>query len=198
MLSALILAVVVGQAPQAQWYPINNRPGWEGYGVPNGDELLPQKWRKISDREKEWVLEWKEVEAKQKPEPASREPAPVAAAAPLPEPVFAQPDSTVVPQLDPYGFTDWLNQTRAAYGLSAVGYDPNLASWAAMNNNQQASYGLGHFVMGPARRQNAAATGYFPGSAWMSSPGHRSALLDPTIRWIGIAAYGAYWTFNAN
>ena len=100
---------------------------------------------------------------------------------------------------DPYGFTSWLNATRAAYGLSAVGYDPNLSNWAAMNNNQQASRGIGHFVMGPATRQNSAMGG-FPGveSMWMASPAHRAALLDPTIRWIGIAGLGAYWTFNAN
>ena len=102
------------------------------------------------------------------------------------------------PAGDPYGFTNWLNATRAAYGLPAVGYDPNLESWAAMNNNHQASHGIGHFVMGPARRQNSAMGG-FPGveSMWMASPAHRAALLDPTIRWIGIASYGAYWTFNA-
>ena len=100
---------------------------------------------------------------------------------------------------DPYGFTSWLNATRAAYGLTAVGYDPNLSSWAAMNNDHQASRGIGHFVMGPARRQNSAMGGY-PGieSMWMASPAHRAALLDPTIRWIGIAGLGAYWTFNAN
>jgi uncharacterized protein YkwD len=99
---------------------------------------------------------------------------------------------------DVYGFTAWLNATRAAYGLSAVGYDPNLESWAAMNSAQQAASGLGHFVMGPARRQNSAVGG-FPGieSMWMASPAHRAALLDPSIQWIGIAAYGAYWTFNA-
>jgi hypothetical protein len=104
----------------------------------------------------------------------------------------------VAPAGDPYGFTAWLNATRAAYGLGAVGYDPNLASWAAMNNNSQAAYGIGHFVMGPARRQNSAMGG-FPGieSMWMASPAHAAALLDPTIRWIGIASYGAYWTFNA-
>jgi uncharacterized protein YkwD len=102
------------------------------------------------------------------------------------------------PAGDPYGFTAWLNATRAAYGLPAVGYDPNLESWAAMNNNSQAAYGIGHFVMGPARRQNSAMGG-FPGieSMWMASPAHSAALLDPTIRWIGIASYGAYWTFNA-
>ncbi len=93
----------------------------------------------------------------------------------------------------------YLNSTRAAYGLPAVGYDPNLASWAAMNNDHQASYGIGHFVLGPARRQNSAMGG-FPGieSMWMASPAHSAALLDPTIRWIGIASLGAYWTFNAN
>jgi uncharacterized protein YkwD len=106
--------------------------------------------------------------------------------------------TVMVPVGDPYGFTAWLNSTRAAYGLPAVGYDPNLESWAAMNSAQQASSGIGHFVMGPARRQNSAMGG-FPGveSMWMASPAHRAALLDPTIQWIGIAAYGAYWTFNA-
>jgi len=100
---------------------------------------------------------------------------------------------------DPYGFTAWLNATRAAYGLAPVGYDPNLSSWAASNNEQQAIRGLGHFVMGPATRQNAAV-GAYPGieTMWMNSPAHRAALLDPTIRWIGIAGLGAYWTFNAN
>jgi hypothetical protein len=100
---------------------------------------------------------------------------------------------------DPYGFTGWLNATRAAYGLSAVGHDPNLSSWAAENNNHQAARGMGHFVMGPARRQNSAVGSISDiGSMWMNSPAHRAALLDPTIRWIGIAGLGAYWTFNAN
>ncbi len=110
----------------------------------------------------------------------------------------ANTTTLTVPVGDPYGFTAWLNSTRAAYGLSAVGYDPNLESWAAMNSAQQAASGIGHFVMGPARRQNSAMGG-FPGieSMWMASPAHRAALLDPTIRWIGIASYGAYWTFNA-
>jgi uncharacterized protein YkwD len=99
---------------------------------------------------------------------------------------------------DPYGFTGWLNATRASYGLSAVGHDPNLSNWAAENNNHQAARGMGHFVMGPARRQNAAFGSVSNiGAMWMNSPAHRAALLDPTIRWIGIAGLGAYWTFNA-
>ncbi len=99
---------------------------------------------------------------------------------------------------DPYGFLSWLNATRAAYGLPAVGHDPNLSSWAAENNNHQAARGMGHFVMGPARRQNAAFGSYSSiGAMWMNSPAHRAVLLDPTIRWMGIAGAGAYWTFNA-
>jgi uncharacterized protein YkwD len=100
---------------------------------------------------------------------------------------------------DPYGFTAWLNSVRASYGLSAVGYDPNLSGWAAENNNQQAARGMGHYVMGGARRQNSAMGSFASiGSMWMNSPAHRAALLDPSITSIGIAGLGAYWTFNAN
>lgn len=118
-------------------------------------------------------------------------------------PVAAAPAAAEQPAAasysDPYGFTAWLNGIRASYGLGPVGYDANLSSWAAMNNAQQAARGLGHHVMGPARRQNSAMGG-FPGieSMWMSSPAHRAALLDPTITFIGIAGAGAWWTFNAN
>jgi len=119
---------------------------------------------------------------------------------------YAQPATTTYAQPaaaatagDPYGFTNWLNSVRASYGLPAVGYDPNLSSWAAANNNQQQAYGMGHHVMGPARRQNSAMGAYASiGAMWMASPAHRAALLDPTIRAIGIAGLGAYWTFNAN
>jgi hypothetical protein len=100
---------------------------------------------------------------------------------------------------DPYGFTGWLNSVRASYGLSAVGYDPNLSSWAAENNNHQAARGMGHYVMGAARRQNSAMGDFANiGAMWMNSPAHRAALLDPSISAIGIAGLGAYWTFNAN
>lgn len=99
---------------------------------------------------------------------------------------------------DAYGFTNWLNGVRAQYGLPAVGYDPNLEAWAQQNNSQQNARGIGHFVMGPARRQNSAMGSYASiGGMWLSSPAHRAALLDPSIRFIGIAGLGAYWTFNA-
>jgi uncharacterized protein YkwD len=99
---------------------------------------------------------------------------------------------------DPYGFTSWLNGVRAQYALGAVGYDANLTNWASVNNSHQNAYGMGHHVMGPARRQNSgmgASSTVF--AMWMGSPAHRAALLDPSISWIGIAASGAYWTFNA-
>lgn len=99
---------------------------------------------------------------------------------------------------DAYGFTAWLNSVRAQYGLPAVGYDPNLESWAAANNAQQSARGLGHFVMGPARRQNSAiGTAASIGAQWLASPAHRAALLDPSITRIGLAGLGSYWTFNA-
>ncbi len=129
----------------------------------------------------------------QTPAPAQVSPATTSDAAPA--------ETTAAPTTaagDPYGFLGWLNATRASYGLSAVGYDANLTNWAAMNNDQQAARGMGHFVMGPARRQNSAMGAFANiGSMWMNSPAHRAALLDPTISAIGIAGLGAYWTFNA-
>ncbi len=117
---------------------------------------------------------------------------PVAETAPA-QPAATEPSSG---GSDPYGFLSWLNSVRASYGLGAVGHDQNLSNWAAQNNNEQMARGMGHFVMGPARVQNSAMGAGFPGAMWMASPAHRAALLDPTISWIGIAAAGAYWTFN--
>lgn len=99
---------------------------------------------------------------------------------------------------DPAGFCAWLNSYRAQFGLRAVGYDQELANWAAVNNQHQASRGLGHFVMGIARRQNSGM-GHFSAvvSMWTKSPGHNAALLDPAITAVGIASHGSYWTFNA-
>jgi uncharacterized protein YkwD len=130
------------------------------------------------------------------------QPAAYAVPAPYPPPVtYGSPQAATGPaatQGDPYGFMAWLNGVRASHGLPAVGYDPDLATWANANNAQQQSRGMGHHVMGPARRQNSAMGGYNSiGAMWMSSPAHQAALLDPTIRAIGIAGLGAYWTFNA-
>jgi hypothetical protein len=121
---------------------------------------------------------------------------------------MAAQQPAVQPMGDPYGFLNWLNQTRASYGLPAVGYDQNLSNWAGKNNEDQVAKGMGHFVMGPARRQNSAwaPSGFWSQAnnlaktvpqQWMDSPLHRAALLDPTITSIGLAGLGAYWTFNA-
>jgi hypothetical protein len=124
-------------------------------------------------------------------------PAAVATVPARPATVAARPAAPAAPAGDPYGFTGWLNATRASYGLAPVGFDPNLANWAAANNAQQQLRGIGHFVMGPARRQNSGMGDMSSvGAMWLGSPAHRAALLDPSIRWIGIAGLGAYWTFN--
>ena len=203
MLATLILAAVIGQTsqPEAKWYPMSSQPGWEGYGVPDGGLLVPVKWRQIGKPEVEWTLETKKVQKIEevqewKQTTVKAEKAPAVPELPTAQPTL-QPAAPVV-YGDPYGFIGWLNATRASYGLSAVGYDQNLSNWAAMNNDQQAARGMGHFVMGPARRQNSAMGAFANiGSMWMNSPAHRAALLDPTITAIGISGLGAYWTFNA-
>ena len=208
MTRLIILLALCGQAPAEavpqvkQWRPLANTPGWEGYGWLNRNGYaITEKFRRIDNPAVEvspahTVAEQLAMEhGVYVPRPA----APVAAATAVnPAAYDPPPVSGVVPRLDAYGFTNWLNGVRASYGLPAVGYDPNLESWASMNSAQQATSGMGHYVMGPARRQNSAMGG-FPGveSMWMASPAHRAALLDPSIRWIGVAAYGAYWTFNA-
>ncbi|MEW4570857.1 CAP domain-containing protein [Tautonia sp. JC769] len=129
----------------------------------------------------------------QQPQQVQAAPAPAATAQPAA--AAAQP---AVAQGDPHGFTSWLNGIRSQYGLAPVAYDANLSAWANMNNAQQNSYGLGHHVMGPARRQNSAmGSAASIGAQWLASPAHAAALLDPSIRVIGIAGMGAYWTFNA-
>ncbi|RUL87627.1 CAP domain-containing protein [Tautonia sociabilis] len=141
----------------------------------------------------------------QPPRPSyyNQQAAPVAAYAQPAAPIdpATQPAATAQPAAasgDPYGFTAWLNGVRAQYGLAPVSHDANLAAWANMNNAQQNSYGLGHHVMGPARRQNSAMGSFSTiGAQWLASPAHAAALLDPSIRVIGIAGMGAYWTFNA-
>lgn len=122
---------------------------------------------------------------------------PVAAQPAATQPVAAQPAAAPT-YGDAYGFTAWLNGVRGQYGLAPVSHDPNLAAWANMNNAQQNNQGLGHHVMGPARRQNSAmGSAASIGAQWLASPAHAAALLDPSIRVIGIAGMGAYWTFNA-
>ncbi len=95
--------------------------------------------------------------------------------------------------------TDAINAVRAGAGLHALVYDANLAGWAAENNGQQAWRGMGHFVMGPASRQNAAwGSSTIQGvmSQWIGSAGHLAGFLDPTINASGGSFDGRFWTWN--
>lgn len=106
---------------------------------------------------------------------------------------------TPSPAADTHGFLGWLNGIRSKYGLSLVSYDSNLEAWGQVNNSHQHAYGMGHHVMGAARRQNSGmGAGPTVFQMWMGSPAHRDALLDPSISRIGIAQSGVYWTMNAN
>lgn len=107
------------------------------------------------------------------------------------------PDAPVI-VADPAGFVGWLNAERARRGLSPVSWDAALAADAATNNAYQSSRGLGHFYMGRARRQNAGMGGLAQvESMWLADPPHAAAMLDPSIRLVGLAGSGAYWTYNA-
>jgi hypothetical protein len=106
----------------------------------------------------------------------------------------------LVPESDPYGFASLLNGHRAAAGLPTLAYDPELSSWAASNNAEQARRGLGHHV-NPNCYQNSAWNAPDAATAadeWMNSPAHRANMLAPGVTRFGIAyGPGPYWTMNA-
>lgn len=161
-------SATVEAKPAGQWITLTNYPGYSGLGTINANGYVVPE-------------KWRNDSTGE-----------VSDSAPTVQ-------AAQVQTADPYGFTSWLNGVRAQYGLGAVGHDANLSAWAAVNNDHQNAYGMGHHVFGNARRQNSgmgASTTVF--QMWMASPAHRAALLDPSISWIGIAASGAYWTFNAN
>lgn len=107
--------------------------------------------------------------------------------------------TSTAPSPDTFGFTAWLNGVRSQRGLRAVACDAALCGWANANNAQQQVRGIGHYVMGPARRQNSGMGSYSAVvGMWLKSPLHLAALLDPSITRIGIANCGSYWTYNAN
>jgi uncharacterized protein YkwD len=200
LLAVLVLPMMArgadpAPAPAKAWHNVSNQPGWQGYGAVNAHGWLePEYFRRIGNPQEAQPI----VPAQTPTQPSTTSVAAglVATIAP-PQPVTYAAQTTVV-YGDPYGFVNWLNATRAQYGLRSVGYDQNLTNWAAQNNAQQNARGMGHFIMGPARRQNSAMGNYASiGAMWMASPAHRAALLDPTISFVGVAGAGAYWTFNA-
>src|SRR5260370_41848696 len=52
----------------------------------------------------------------------------------------------LVPATDLYGFAAILNRYRALAGLPPLAYDHELSAWAASNNAEQATRGMGHHV----------------------------------------------------
>ncbi len=170
----LFLAALMFEPPAPAWYASENYPGWEGFGTPLGGLLDPQRWRRTDDHSIEYIRDGDPV-----PEGYAR--------------IEARP-----PNGDPFGFVAWLNTQRASVGLAGVIWDEGMANAAAINNSYQVIHGMGHHAMAGARRQNSAMMSY-PDllNAWLASPGHRAALLDPTIIHVGIAFAGAYCTFSA-
>ena len=171
MLMTLILAAAIGQSPE--WHNSANHSGWQAFGVPINGWLDPQRWRQTANPSIEWIADGDPV-----PDGYRK--------------VHGQSGATS----DQWGFTAWLNSTRAAYGLPGVAWDEGMAQAAAVNNQWQVSYGIGHFAMAVARVPNAAMMSY-PAllNAWMNSADHRAALLDPNLVHVGIAFAGAYVTF---
>ncbi len=174
MLMTLILVATIGQSPS--WHPISNYPEWEGFGrIRSNNVITPQRWRLIADRSVEWIADGDVI-----PEG------------------YIKVQDRVGTTGDQFGFVNWLSATRAAYGLPGVIWDEGMAQASAANNALQIAYGMGHYGMFGARRQNVAQMAW-PAllDAWLASPGHRSALLDPTVQFVGIAVSGWFWTFSA-
>jgi Cysteine-rich secretory protein family len=106
----------------------------------------------------------------------------------------------VIPGVDPYGFSAYLNYYRAAAGLPPLAYDSDLTAWASQNNLAQAGQGIGHHIV-PNCSQNCAWNTPDAASTadeWMRSRGHRKNMLDSSVTRYGIAfGPGPYWTMNA-
>ena len=98
-------------------------------------------------------------------------------------------------------FSAWLNATRIMNGRDAIGIELEMIEVSIENNRLQLRKGLGHYYMGNCKRQNSGQ-GFLnikqAAEKWMGSHYHKDALLDPTIKYIGVAfGMGEYWTFSA-
>lgn len=128
------------------------------------------------------------------PQAAETVAAPVAA---QPEQSAVQPTATAQPVAYDYGdggVLATMNAQRAASGLHALAYDPNLsANAASVANNCAARNSLIHSNYG---MENLAMTPV-PANAinmWLNSSGHRANMLSGATRvGIGLASNGSYW-----
>ncbi len=183
---SLILAAFIGQT---DWRQLNGSPGSMAMGQMYDDGI----WRYDPDTVRPYEGPGTRVYVSSNGQhvPESEADAPLNVA-----PIL---QDAVVATGDPYGLMSLLNSYRASMGLATVAYDANLTYWADQNNQDQAIHGIGHRVMGTARRQNAAGNMSFPSVfyAWMGSPGHASALFDPSVTLFGVAYSYGWWTFDA-
>jgi hypothetical protein len=110
-----------------------------------------------------------------------------------PEPVPVVVVAPVVAYGDQYGFSEWLNATRARHGLHALVHDAGLSALAAANSSR----GFGHHGFNPGRENVGMGSLQTVESMWMRSPAHASAILDRGARYYGIAHVNGVWTYNA-
>lgn len=102
--------------------------------------------------------------------------------------------TTMTAEGDAYGFTAWINSVRARYGLRALAWSADAAAHAAINSAR----GFGHSYLGGTRRQNVGVGQLQTVEAmWLQSPGHLSAIVDPSVTEVGIAYVNGVWTMNA-
>jgi len=101
-------------------------------------------------------------------------------------------------QVDPTGFTQRLNDIRAARGLPDVAFDPGLVDTARSNNTHQRTRGLGHWVTGGLAQ--VAGVGFNTVesilSGWTFSPGHAAIIYSPHAIRIGFHCDG--WACTAS
>lgn len=102
--------------------------------------------------------------------------------------------TTTEPAQDQFGFLNWINSVRAHARLPMLRWSDDLAAHAAINSSR----GFGHSYMGGTRRQNVGMGALGTVEAmWLQSPGHWSAISDPTITEVGLAYVNGVWTMNA-
>lgn len=95
---------------------------------------------------------------------------------------------------DPASFLAALNAHRARYGRGPVGWDPNLAAWAASNNGVHAA----HSMHGRAGQCWAGTRSYMHAlRMWIASPAHNAILLNATSA-VGCSPCPTGMTLNAN
>jgi uncharacterized protein YkwD len=116
----------------------------------------------------------------------------------------ASATTPAAPQLDLHpvekAIVDGTNAQRALYGLPALQIAPSLertarnhAAWMTNSHNlQHSSIGVAENIAWGQRSAEEAM------SSWMNSSGHRANILNPSYRWIGVAAYtssdgSCYW-----